>query len=74
VRAAGGCSLRLAGRDYVGTDPELLSRLAAKPLLAAAFSPMERASFRMLGIRQFMSLRIQAVPDDPRPAAAANSH
>lgn len=58
VRAAGGCSLRLNGRDYDATGPEFLSPQEARPLVRAAFSPLERASFRMLGIRQFMRLHI----------------
>ena len=58
VRAAGGCSLRLNGRDYDATGPEFLSPQEAWPLVRAAFSPLERASFRMLGIRQFMRLDI----------------
>lgn len=56
VRAAGGCSLRVNGRDYDATQPEFLNPREAKQLVRSAFSPLERASFRMLGIRQFMSL------------------
>ena len=58
VRAAGGCSIRLNGQDYDTTQPEFLSAQDAKPLVRAAFSPFERASFKMLGIRQFMRLHI----------------
>lgn len=58
VRAAGGCSIRLNGRDYDVTQPELLSVADAQPLVRSMFSPMERAAFRMLGIRQVMRLRL----------------
>ena len=58
VRAAGGCSIRLKGRDYQATRPEFLSVQEAQPLVRSAFSPLERASFRMLGIRQVMSLHV----------------
>jgi deazaflavin-dependent oxidoreductase (nitroreductase family) len=58
VRAAGGCSLRVNGRDYDATQPEFLNPREAKQLVRSAFSPLERASFRMLGIRQFMRLHI----------------
>jgi hypothetical protein len=34
-----------------------------QPLVRSMFSPMERLSFRMLGIRQVMRLRVAA----PRP-------
>jgi deazaflavin-dependent oxidoreductase (nitroreductase family) len=63
VRAAGGCSIRLNGRDYDVTAPELLSVAEVQPLVRSMFSPMERAAFRMLGIRQVMRLRLAA----PRP-------
>jgi hypothetical protein len=49
VRAAGGCSLRLNGRDCDATRPEFLSLQEEQPLVRAAFSPLERASVRMLG-------------------------
>jgi len=62
VRAAGGCTVRLKGRDYVGTEPEFLGVQDAQPLIRSAFSPFERASFRLLGIRQVLSLH--AVPAD----------
>ena len=58
VRAAGGCSIRMGGEDFIATAPRFLSPEQARPLVAAAFSPMERASFRLLGIKQFLALRI----------------
>ena len=63
VRAAGGCSIRLNGRDYDLTQPELLSVADVQPLIRSMFSPTQRAAFRMLGIRQVMRLRLAA----PRP-------
>jgi deazaflavin-dependent oxidoreductase (nitroreductase family) len=58
VAAAGGCSITVQGKDYQATQPEFLDRKQAGQLAKAAFSPLERASFRLLGIRQFMRLRI----------------
>ncbi len=58
VRAAGGCSIRVNGRDYDATQPQFLNPQEAKQLVRSAFSPLERASFRMLGIRQFLRLRV----------------
>jgi len=58
VRAAGGCSIRVNGQDYQATDPAFLDRQAAGPLLASTFGPVVRASFRMLGIRQYLRLRV----------------
>ena len=60
VAVAGGCSIRLDGRDYQASQPEFLGRDQARELIRPAFSPLERASFRLLGIRQFMLLH--AVP------------
>jgi len=61
VRAAGGCSIRLEGQDYDAVQPELLAVADAQPLVRSVFSPLERAAFRLLGIRQVMRLHI-AVP------------
>ena len=38
--------------------PRFLTRQEARPQVAGAFGPMERAGFRMLGIRQVMRLDI----------------
>lgn len=56
VRAAGGCSIRLLGTDYVATQPEFVSVGDAGALIRSAFSPLERFSFRLLGIRQVLTL------------------
>ncbi|HUA43183.1 MAG TPA: nitroreductase/quinone reductase family protein [Streptosporangiaceae bacterium] len=56
VRAAGGCSVQLNGRDYSATWPEFRSVQDAQPLIRSAFSGRERASFRLLGIQQVLSL------------------
>jgi deazaflavin-dependent oxidoreductase (nitroreductase family) len=58
VRAAGACSIRMGGEDFIATEPQFLSPEEARPLVLSAFSPMERASLRLLGIKQFLSLRI----------------
>lgn len=59
VRAAGGCTVRINGRSYRATNPQFISREEAGPLLKAAFSPVQRAGMRVLGVRQF--LRLNAV-------------
>jgi deazaflavin-dependent oxidoreductase (nitroreductase family) len=58
VRSAGGGSIRIEGADYDVTQHQFMSRQEAKPLVDAAFSPIERAGFRMLGIKQVMYLRV----------------
>ena len=54
---------RLGGRGYQATQPGFVSAHDPGPLVRSAFGPLERASFRMLGIRQFMTVRI--VSADP---------
>jgi deazaflavin-dependent oxidoreductase (nitroreductase family) len=63
VVAAGRCSIRVDGRDYEATHPEFLGRAQARELYRPVTSRMERASFRLLGIRQFM--RLHAMPVAP---------
>jgi deazaflavin-dependent oxidoreductase (nitroreductase family) len=58
VRAAGGCLIRFNGRSYQGADPHFLSREDAQPMLKAAFSPLLRAGTRVLGVRQFLIMRV----------------
>jgi hypothetical protein len=60
VAVAGGCSIRLDGRDYQASQPEFLGLDQASELIRQMFSPLERVSFRLLGIRQVM--RLHAVP------------
>jgi deazaflavin-dependent oxidoreductase (nitroreductase family) len=58
VRAAGGCSLKVNGEEYTAVAPEFVDRADAGPLLKSAFGPMERAGFRLLGIKQYLRLRV----------------
>jgi len=67
VAAAGRCSIRIDGQDYEATEPQFLSRGQAGELVNPMFSPLERASFSLLGIRQF--LRLRAAPATSPPGA-----
>ena len=58
VRAAGGCTIRLNGVDYQASQPELADRAQAAPFVRTAFNPVMRATFRPLGIRQFLLLTL----------------
>ena len=73
VRSAAGATIRIDGEDYDVTQPQVMSRQEARPLVQAAFSPMDRAGFRMLGIKQVMILRVVSAGHLPGPAAAANA-
>jgi deazaflavin-dependent oxidoreductase (nitroreductase family) len=73
VRSAGGGTIRIDGEDYDVTQPQVMSRQEARPLVRAAFSPTNRAGFRMLGIKQVMILRVVSAEHLPGPAAAANA-
>jgi deazaflavin-dependent oxidoreductase (nitroreductase family) len=57
VRAAGGCTIKLEGTEYRAIQPQLADRDQAAPVVRAAFGPVERAMFRILGIRQYLLLR-----------------
>jgi deazaflavin-dependent oxidoreductase (nitroreductase family) len=59
VRAAGGCTVRLGGRAYRATSPELVTWTDDRALIASVFNPVLRAGFRLLGIRQFMRMRVE---------------
>jgi hypothetical protein len=67
VRSAGGGSIRIEGEDFDVTQPQVMSRQEAKPLMQSAFSPLERASFRLLGIKQVMVLRVASAEHAPIP-------
>jgi len=68
--------IRVNGRDYHATNPELISRAGARDLINSTFSPLERVGFRLLGIRQFMRLHAAPRPGFPPlrspPGAAAD--
>ena len=57
-----------SGVPYPGTgpagtaQPEFVDWQAATPLIRSTFSRVERAGFRLLGIRQFMRLRVTGGP------------
>src|SRR5229473_1703292 len=65
VRSAGGASIRIEGEDYDVTQPQIMSRQEAKPLVQSAFRPLERAGFRMLGIKQIMVLQVTSAEPAP---------
>ena len=73
VRSAGRSSIRIEGEDYDVIQPQIMSRQDAKPLVHATFSPMERAGFRMLGIKQVMALRVVSATHLPGAASAASA-
>jgi deazaflavin-dependent oxidoreductase (nitroreductase family) len=58
VRAAGHCSVRLNGVLYPVREPQFLDAANARPLIRAAFGPVERTMFKTLAIKQFMQLRL----------------
>jgi deazaflavin-dependent oxidoreductase (nitroreductase family) len=60
VSAAGECSVRLRGVCYHAVRPRFLDTRDAAPLVRAAFGPGRRLAFELLGIRQFMALRVSA--------------
>lgn len=68
VRALGHCTIRADGHEYLADTPELVNRSDISHTLAPAFNPLERTLFRILGIKQFLRLRVVSAPitDLPR--------
>lgn len=60
VRAAGHCIVWLRGRRYHAVRPQFVAAIDAKPVVYQAFNAIERFGFKLLGVRQFLILRIQA--------------
>jgi deazaflavin-dependent oxidoreductase (nitroreductase family) len=70
IRAAGGCEIRFAGREYVASNPQFVSAAEIRPLLRTLFKGRERAMFKMLGIVQFIRLDVVPAADDQLNARA----
>jgi deazaflavin-dependent oxidoreductase (nitroreductase family) len=60
VRAAGHCSVRLNGTLYRVLAPQFIDAAQAQKQIRAAFGPVERLMFRMLGIKLFLRLPLAA--------------
>lgn len=58
VRAAGRCTIRLDGIDHDAVDPEFLPIDDVRSDLRSTFGPIERLTFRALGIKQVLRLRL----------------
>jgi hypothetical protein len=58
VLAAGGATLHWKGRDYAGSNPEMLG-----PEGGRAFNAFERGGLKLFGIRRFMALRVAEFAD-----------
>jgi hypothetical protein len=56
VLAAGRCQVRYRGRSYTLIDPEVIDYAVAR----AAFPTYERVQFRLIGINEYLRLRIAA--------------
>jgi deazaflavin-dependent oxidoreductase (nitroreductase family) len=54
VLAAGGCVVTYRGTDYTLVEPEVIDYAAAAP----AFPRYERLQFRLIGINQYLRLRL----------------
>jgi hypothetical protein len=61
LRAAGEGMIRWKGTDYLVGEPALIGLPDDPALIRSAFKPHERAMFRVLGIKQFLKLRVVPV-------------
>jgi deazaflavin-dependent oxidoreductase (nitroreductase family) len=57
VRAAGQCVVQLGGKSYRATRPRFVDAADAKHLVVQSFNAVNRLSFRMFGIRQYLFLQ-----------------
>jgi len=58
VYAAGQCWVQLNGSTYHAVRPRFLAAADATPLVRAAFNPVGRFVFRLMGIQQFIQLEV----------------
>lgn len=54
VLAAGACTVTYRGRDYALVEPEVIDYVTAAP----AFPRYERLQFRLIGINEYLRLRV----------------
>lgn len=74
IRAAGGCQIRFAGREYVASNPQFVSAAEIRPLLRTLFKGRERAMFKMLGIVQLIQLDVTPAAENQLNAQAGQAH
>ena len=51
-----GCEIRVDGIDYRADRPRFVDGPEARAVVRQGFGPVERAMFRVLGIRQYLLL------------------
>jgi F420H(2)-dependent quinone reductase len=64
VLAAGRCSVKSRGTNYLAVEPEVVNDVSVLAELTTAFDPLQRQAFRMMGTHTFLRLRIA----DPEPS------
>lgn len=70
VCAAGSCRIRINGKDYQAVRPQILNWADVKSPVRAAFNPLERSVFALLGIKQFMRLDVRSTEGQNHRATA----
>jgi deazaflavin-dependent oxidoreductase (nitroreductase family) len=56
VRAAGQCVVALSGKSYHATQPQFVDATDAKAVVKQSFGVINRLSFRLFGIKQYLLL------------------
>ncbi len=62
IKASGTATVKYLGRTYELTDPEVVDYATAKP----AFPRYELLQFRLIGINEYLRLRISPLPQSGR--------
>ncbi len=67
VLAAGGCEVRLDGRDYIATNPRLVRLSDAMPVLRTVYTPGQQRGIKVVGIQQVLYLDANEAPSGAEP-------
>jgi deazaflavin-dependent oxidoreductase (nitroreductase family) len=62
IKAAGGATVKYLGRTYELVDPQVVDYATAKP----AFPRYELLQFRLIGINEYLRLRVSPLPAGER--------
>jgi len=66
IMTAGGCEIRLAGQEYLASNPVFVSKAELGPLYKSLFARRERVMGAIIGIGHFIRLDVAQVNEAER--------